>query len=505
MMMFNKQSRSNYLLVAALALLTLPRCVIGKTTSGDFRLSTYKTEHVISAYSIAAGASGLMTAVLISDEEYDNKNENLKMHLYLDDDWSKVQKAKTCQEKTRLARQTVSVNLELENAEERTQWGYKKPRWRSETHMTIDPLEDENDYAPRHHYWYIALDDCSLEDTSRRNAMPNVKYYVQIYNQMTENSLTHLSTDEFALSRTHTATMFFSGILCVLLFGRISYSLATSGIVHVAKIMVLGAAGFDAASSASELLHLMFYRFDGIGIYFLDATSAYNEAMCDAVVCFLVLTIAAGWTLPSDAISVGRGQSNTTLLQNILAGLANPTGGKGWMNPFSGLLLGLVSTHLMLAHWGLSYNDEYESYHNLEHIPGKLLMGMRSTLGLVMLAAITQTRMKCSASLRPFYAKFALVGTMWFQGLPVITWLCNTFVAFHQRHPTVIIAGAVLQSASLLLLSWIVAIDGSSTYHKVSHMTQSADDNLTEKMSSLGASNASSWNLFGGRAKVRLD
>ena len=447
-----------------------------------------------------------MTAVLISEEEYDNKDENLKMHLYLDDDWSKVQRAKTCQEKTRLARQTVSVNFASEDAEERKQWGSKKPRWRSETHMKIDPLEDEHDYAPRHHYWYIVLDDCSLEEASRRRTVvPNIKYYVQIYNQMTENSLTHLSTDEFVLSRTHTATMFFSGIICVLLFGKISFSLVTAGIVHVAKIMVLGAAGFDTASSAFELLHLMFYRFDGTGIYFLDAISAYNEALCDAVVSFLVLTIAAGWTLPSDAISVGRSQGNTSLLQNILAGIANPAGGKGWMNPFNGLFLGLIGTHLMLAHWGLSYNDEYESYHNLEHLPGKLLMGMRSTLGLLMLAAIAQTRMKCSSSLHPFYAKFALVGTMWFQGLPVITWFCNTFVAFHQRHPTVIIAGAILQSTSLLLLSWIVAIDGSSTYHKVSHMTQSADDNLTEKMSSLGAHISCSWKLFGGRAKVRLD
>ena len=500
-MFFNKRNRGIYLL--GLALSALPSA-IAKTSAGEFQLSNKKTEHVISAYSIAAGAKGLMTAVLLSNKNYDNE-DNLRMHLYLDDDWPKVQKAKTCREKTSLARQTVQVKFELEDKEQMEQWGYKKPRWRSETHIKIEPLENENEYAPRHHYWYIALDDCSLEGSRNGNSIvPNIKYYVQIYNMLTDNALTHLSTDEFALSRIHTVTMFLSGIICFLLFGKISFSLTTSGIVHVAKFIVMGAAGFDAASSALELMHLNFYRFDGVGIYTLDAFSAYSEAMCDAVVCFLVLAMAAGWTLPSDVISVQRDQGNTSLMQNILVGLANPAGCQSSMNPFSGLLLGLIATHLTLAHWGLSYNDEYDSYHDLEHLPGKLLMGLRSTLGIFMLAAVTQTRMKCNASLHPFYSKFAMVGTLWFQGLPVITWFCNTFMAFHRRHPTVIIAGAVLQSASLLLLSWIVAINASSSYHKVSHMTQSGDNNLTEKMSSLGGSEASTWKLF-GRAKVRLD
>ena len=272
----------------------------------------------------------------------------------------------------------------------------------------------------------------------------------------------------------HTASLFLGGFLCVVLFGKLSYSLATARIVHIAKIIVLVAASFDTASSAFELLHLLFYRFDGIGLYFFDAASAYNEAMCDAVISFVMLTIAAGWTLPSDVISVvGQGQDTSDFLQSILIGLSNPTKRRGWVNPFTGSLLGLSAIHLALAHWGLSYNDEYDSYHNLEHFPGKLLMAIRSTLGLLLLVAVTQTRKKCSASLHPYYTKFAVVGSMYFQGLPVITWFCNTFVAFHRRHPTVIIAGALLQSASLCLLSWVVAMDSaSSTYHKVSHITQ---------------------------------
>jgi len=498
----NKRS----LVFFGLLLVALPSAIIAKTTNGQFQLTNQKTEHVITAYSIAAGARGLMTAVLISEEEYSNES-NLRMHLYRDDDWSQAQRETTCQEKTRLARQTVQVSFEPESPKEMAQWGRKKPHWRSETHVKIEPVDDDSsDYAPRHHYWYIVMDDCSLDNDSTNNKVPGVKYYVQIYNMLTEQYFSHLSTDEFLLSRTHTLTMFFSGILAFLLFGKISYHLTTYGIVHIAKFLVMGAAGLDATSSVLQLLHLNFYRFNGVGIQFLDAYSAYAEAMCDAVVSFLILAISAGWTLPSDVISVHTGQQNASLLQNIFIGLANPAGYQSAMNPFSGLLFGLISAHLVLAQWGLAYDDEYDSYHDLEHLPGKILMGVRSALGIMMLAAITHTRMKCNASLQSFYCKFAIVGTMWFQGLPVITWMCNTFVPFHQRHPTVVIAGAILQCTLLVLLSWLVAINSTSSYHKVSHITHSGDNNLTEKLSSLGSSvsEASTWRLF-GRAKVRLD
>lgn len=487
-----------------LVLFVTVRSVSAKTGSGKFQLCNQKTEHVISSFSIAAGASGLMTSVLLSDEQYEDGN-NLRMHLYRDDDWPKAQKAKTCQEKLQHARQTVQLKFELEDVARVKPQGIKKPRWRSEGHVRIEALSDDKEYAPRHHYWYIVVDDCSLE--GRQEGAPRVpllRYDYQIYNMLTENALTHMSTDEFYLSRIHTFTMFFSGVVCFLLFGKICFHLRQSGVVHVAKLMVLAAAGLDTASSAFELMHLTFYRLNGFGWYLFDAISADAESMCDAIVCMLLLAIASGWTLPSDVISVGSNQNGTSLKQSILLGLTNPTGSNSWCNSFSSLFLGLVSTHFILANWGLSYNDEYDSYHDLEHIPGKILMALRSALGFLMLIAVTQTKSKCSAALHSFYSALAVVGTIWFQSLPIIAWFCNSIVPFHQRHPIVTISSAILQSVSLLLLSWVVAIHDSSAYHKVSHMTKTCDDNLTEKLARNGGQPAT-WSLFFGKAKIRLD
>jgi Rhodopsin-like GPCR transmembrane domain len=473
------------------------------TNSGSFQLTNKKFDHVITSFSIASGAKGLMTAVLLSNERYQNE-DNLKMHLYRDDDWVKVKKAATCEEKTKFARQTVSVRFEQESEDQTRQWGYRKPRWRSETHLKIEPVEVESsDYTPRHHYWYVVMDDCSL-DSEYSATMHKIQYYLQIYNMISQNAITHLSTDEFSLSRIHTFTMFFGSAITLFLFGKISYALGTSGIVHIAKLMVCWATACDVASSVFELLHMNFYRLDGIGWFFLDNMSAYAEAICDGFICFLLLAIAAGWTLPSDVIAIKQGQDNATVLQKILVGLANPAGSDSGINPFSAFFFGSIVTHVGLAHWGLAYNDDYDSYHDLEHTPGKVLMALRSVLGIFMLAATVQTRIKCNASLHSFYAHFAIVGTIWFQGLPCITWICNTFVAFHRRHPTVITAAAVLQSMSLLLLSWLVAVDDASSYHKVSHMTQSGENNLTEKIASVSSGKAVTWRLVGKR-KVRLD
>jgi hypothetical protein len=473
-----------------------------KASDGRFQLTSTKTNHVISSFAIAGGATGLMTSVFFTNDRYEN-DENLLMHVYRDDDWQKVQNAKSCKEKTQYARQTAQVKFELEDPEQAKKWGIKERRWRAETHLKIEPSE-EDDYAPRHHYWYIVLDDCALEgDAYRDGTIPQIKYYLQIYNMLSEKSITHFSTDEFYLSRLHTVTMFSSAAVAFLLFVKICYHLQRQGIVHIAKFMVMWAAGFDTASSAFELMHMNFYRFDGVGFYLLDAFAAYNEAMCDAIVCMLLLAIAAGWTLPSDVISVQHGQDSKSILQTIISGLANPTGSKSWLNPFSTLFLGLIATHVTLAHWGLSYNDEYDSYHDLEHTPGKVLMGIRSILGFLFLAATFQTRIKCTASLSSFYSSFAVVGTIWFQGMPVMTWLCSNLVPYHLRHPYVLFGSAILQSTSLLLLSWVVAIPASSPYHKVSHMTQTRTDTLTEKIAGAGSS-AATWSIF-GKAKIRLD
>lgn len=480
----------------------LNRCQ-AKLVNGKFQFTSRKTDHVITSYSIIQGGSGLGTMILLAKDEVPEHDE-LTMNIYLDDDWSKIRKMKSCNERIQYARKSYDITFERESQEQANFFGYKRPQYRAEVQFTFENPEQDRQGIPRHHYWYVTVDNCALENNHKAaSKVPSMEYHIQIYNKLSENRLTHLSTDEFIFSRLHTLTFCLSGMVCAALFFKIIYHLRQTGVVHIAKFMVLGAATFDTASSFFALAHMYIYRMDGVGLYTFDAFSSYSEAMCDAIVCFLLLAISAGWTLPTDVITINQHDDNATLIQKVLFGLANPAGSSSWKNPFTGCFFGLITTHAILAKWGLSYNDDYESYHDLEHTPGKILMLIRSLLGLLMIAAVIQTRMKCTASLRKFYATFALIGTLWFQALPVVTWLCNSYVSYHRRQPYVMCASALLQSTSLLLLSWIVAIHASSSYHKVSHITQSSENNLTEKLSG-NACGALTWSIF-GKAKIRLD
>jgi hypothetical protein len=230
----------------------------------------------------------------------------------------------------------------------------------------------------------------------------------------------------------------------------------------------------------------------------LDAISAHLEAVCDSLVALLLLSVAAGWTLPSDVIAV---QQNATPLQKVLGGLQSPFSALKSFSPTAILAISILVSHVVLAQWGRMYNDDFDSYHDLEHLPGKLLMLWRILLGLGMLACCFSTRLRCPASLQVFYLQLSVVGTLWFQSLPVLTWIVNTMLPYHMRHRTVGVWGAVLQTSGIVLLSWLVT-SHSTAYHRFSHIS-ATQDNLTDSLAAGGSDEGRTW-MF-GKAKVRLD
>lgn len=149
------------------------------------------------------------------------------------------------------------------------------------------------------------------------------------------------------------------------------------------------------------------------------------------------------------------------------------------------------------------YNDDFDSYHDLNHLPGKFLMINRIILGVCMMACCISTRMRCLPSLRPFYLRLTVIGTIWFLSLPMLIFIANTLVPYHMRHRTVGVWGAILQTSGILLLSWLVT-SHSTSYHKLSHLG-STRDNLTESLSSMSGGRGESKMWIFGKTKVRLD
>lgn len=449
--------------------------------SNDFKLSGLNTEYVLGSFAVTAGKMGYMKVKLQSKDPY-QLNKDLNVRLISDENWKKFEKEPSCTEKVPHSSINEPVTQQL-----------KHKHYVAEVAMPLD-----NTKGDRPRYFYFVITDCSLEFYMHDESIPKVHYLLETWNDGS-----HVSADEGHLKSLHTVTLLISGILAALLGMGIMIQLYEKSSVHISVFWVMSAAISDFFSSVYEVIHLKLYAGNGVGSYFLDAMSSYSEAICDALVMLLLLSIAVGWTLPSDVIGV---QQNASMVQKVLGGLQSPIGAVTSFSSTSILAIGIIVLQLGLAQWGRIYNDDFDSYHDLEHIPGKILMFMRIVLGIAFLGSCFQTRFRCPISLQGFYLKLAIVGTAWFWSLPVLTWIVNMMVAYHLRHFTVGVWSAVCQTTSLLLLSWLVTSHRTS-YHKLSHMSE-AKENFTDSLSSATASDRSktpaSWTIM-GKSKVRLD
>jgi hypothetical protein len=339
---------------------------------------------------------------------------------------------------------------------------------------------------------------CLLEFYMHDDSIPVVKYELQTW-----DNGSHVAADESHLRNLHTWTFIVSGLIAMGLGMSIMVTLYEKSTVHAAMVWVMAAASCDSLSSLLEIIHLSLYAHDGVGSYFLDCVSAHLEALCDALVALLLLSVASGWTLPSDVIAV---QHNAGMVQKVLGGLQSPFGALRSFSPSAVLALSIIVLHVVLAQWGRMYNDDFDSYHDLAHLPGKVLMFFRIFLGICLLICCFQTKSRCPTSLHGFYLKLAVIGAFWFMSLPVLTWFVNTAVSYHNRHWTVGMYGALMQTSGLALLTWLVT-SHSTSYHKLSHLS-SGKENLTDSLASAGglsgAEQPRTWKIL-GKAKVRLD
>jgi len=320
-----------------------------------------------------------------------------------------------------------------------------------------------------------------------------------------------MSADESYLLEVHEVSLFFSAVIVIWLLSNGIWRLfrkQSHHRVHMAVLWIAVAAGLDLASSVTELIHLEIYHYNGYGNYVMDAAATHLEAMCDAILMLFLLSLGAGWTLPTDVVGINTAATNR--ISSFLADMSKPITAltKCTKTGFLGILV--LALHAGLAQWGRIYDDDFECYHAFGHLPGRLLMALRVILGLIFLGATLQTRLHCRIQpLQRFYLVLAVLGFVWFQVLPAVTFICNWMLPFHLRHPAVFLISALLQSSSLMLLAWLVT-SHATAYHQYSHMS-TEEKTLTESLSagpSMMVSPSSDpvreWKLL-GKAKIRLD
>ena len=494
-----------------------------KIASGSAQLTGEKTESTLTKFAMSPYAQGKAVLELHSKDMYVDET-GLKMHFYKDEDWKRVKKTPTCAEKIRLAKKSVPISFELNSSPSREKLkrhkhskSKEKGLWEAQVETTIPGFRSD---GPQ--YWYITLDDCSLEVYLHDSQAPRMEYTLTVMDEISNIKVnsdvlkdkpvySHTPADEAGMSRLHVVTAAVSLGLILLISYKIFTSVSTGGSVHAALLIVLVAAICDASSSIFELVHLAMYEDNGIGNYTLDALSAHFEAMSDSLVALVLLSVGSGWTLPSDVLS-GGGPNNEGLLNKLVCGLRNPAaalvgavGGDG--SPAGFLALAIIASHAALAQWGRTYDEDFDCYHSLENPPGRALMYFRVTLGLAFLVGVASIRNggRCPQSLLPFLTKFAIVGISWFISLPFLSTFVASALPFHRRHQAISAGSAFAQSCSLASLAWMFGADSdASAYHRLSKVQGKGDD-LTDMTSSRGAGSLPKKAWMFGKTKVRLD
>ena len=480
------QPTFNIQFILVIALILSPYSVQAKISDGDFKLNGVSTERILTSFLVNPKGATLELNIS-ADRPYQSR---LFFRAYNDDVWKKFKRASTCSEKIRYAQHSIPVKMERDP--DKTQKG----EWLATIKLEIDKNER---LTARNQHWYFVVDDCSLEEYFHDNKVPKFHYHLsaQNYRGRLGRLKTHMDAQQQEYPEWHAAAFLAAFATFVYLCLTAVWRLNSGAYeVHIAVMWILIAAACDMWGSIFEIAHLQMYHSNGKGSYVVDALAAYAEALCDSALVIVLLSVGAGWTLPP---AHSAGVVNANAVQEAMQKLSG--------SPNNIKLIGaVVGFHLFVAQWGRMTSDDCESYHDLEHWPGFVLVWSRVLGGMVFLGTVQQTirRRQQNFDLVTFYKRYAVGGTMWFSGLPVLSWFCSAFVSAYRRGMVLTVSSTLFESISIVCMAWMVT-SRRTAFHRNSRMgTAPKEDSLTDRLVSPQSPTASAWK-FGKKSKLRFD
>ena len=293
-------------ILLALGLLFSP--AVAKSFEGNFQLSPSNPGHILGSFALSPGHHGSVEVILSTSGMAYEDDRGVRLRMFKDAAYGKYQQAESCYEK--ITHTSFSEPVSFHTNEDGANV--------YEFDLALDATR-----LRRPHYYYFVVDDCSLEvDTGEVvEEIPSIHYTLKALNDDS-----HLSADEMHLRGMYTINLFVSGIMAALMGVVIVRQLAHKNSVHAAMFLVMAAGVFDTASSLCQILSLGVYSIDGIGMPFMNIISTQLGAVCDSLVAVMLLSIAAGWTLPTDMIPMQK-KLNQSSFKSLLSSFKSPLRG----------------------------------------------------------------------------------------------------------------------------------------------------------------------------------
>ena len=491
---------------SAIALLALAsRPLHAKVIDGVVKLSSQDTEQYVAKFSFSPYVNSKINGSFHTDqrEYFDNHPHSLMLCLYDDKAWPKFQtamlKGSLCRERQQMASWSTKIVPQFVHT----------PGSAPRHDFTFSANLKAK--ASRAHYWFAMLMDCYLEEYDAHP--PPMKYDLLMLNgdsQLPADEDGMWGINAFALC----ALAAYGAVYFYQLYER--WTRLKQG--HLITLIFLAAYAMQACSVLCELCHLSRFARDGKGLrwrhtwFALDFVSAVAQATSELTISFVLIALAFGWTLGLQSQEPIEGA-----LGRLLAGLQRPGQLlRGLRSPSLVLLALLAVANVMLHAFGRRFEEDFNNFHDFEHWPGLVLLGLRLALCALFVWALhrslrlekqrevttapppharTHARTHAPthgrahppcqrpsrlftlarslslslarAQVLSFLSRLRLLGCVWFLCFPCLVAVAMVLPPY-RRHQVVAGGAIVLQSAALAMLSTLFMT--SSEYYKISSL-----------------------------------
>jgi hypothetical protein len=252
---------------------------------------------------------------------------------------------------------------------------------------------------------------------------------------------------------------------------------ASLGSLHLIMKLLVVAYLFNVLATVCECAHLWIYSYTGEAAPALNRASEIMQAIFAAVVNFVMLALACGWTLTETG-----SQSGTQFMQVF----RNPSAMFEWTDvgfmaipavlatPSSLLVLIFMTSFIVVETYDVfstNRDDDFAKFHSHDSDAGSLLMLMQVLFLGLFLFSLSKTMKTVSERLKMFCKQLIAAGTLWFLVTPVLVLVAPMFPKVI-RHRLVTSGTIMLQSTALLVMCRLF-LTSSSDYFKFSALAES--------------------------------
>jgi hypothetical protein len=299
----------------------------------------------------------------------------LSLDVFLDEDWPAIERTPPC-ERSRLARRTLTIDLELESGK----WSV------IQSGLLYQVM--------RPHIWYFALSDC-------RGEMGNSSVELDFDFRAQQFDGSELSIEARLMPLAEGSALLTFTILLIVGGIRAIVLRQSTGGLHPVIWMLGAAAAMQYVSQFSHLVHLVAYQRDGVGFWALDLLAEVLFMMSQVAHATLLIAIAQGYTLIHE---------------------------KAQQIEFSRLVtFATLAAHAALVCFGKLEEGTSYRHHDNDGAAGWTIMFIRILMFMWFSSSVRSTRDHAGCRLREFMFQFQVAGSLYFLAYPVVFFLAQLF------------------------------------------------------------------------------